>query len=134
MLNPHLLVDASFGRALNRILETPAVDAWEVRDFRASPTVITGGLGFYEAGNRSNNWQFQAKATNIVVGHGEHQIRYGFDYEHLDYDQLQQYSGPTFTAPNGQQTATGAVVDIVPDPVYGQIYHVTRASVTSART
>ena len=66
-------------------------------------------------------------------GYGQHQIRYGFDYENLDFSQLQQYSGPTFTAPNGQQTATGAVVDIVPDPVYGQIYHVSRASLTAAR-
>jgi len=68
-----------------------------------------------------------------VTGHGEHQIRYGFDYENLDFNQLQQYSGPTFTAPNGQQTATGAVVDIVPDTVVGQIYHVNRASLTATR-
>ena len=27
------------------------------------PRVSSGGLGFYEAGNRSNNWQVQAKAT-----------------------------------------------------------------------
>ena len=60
-------------------------------------------------------------------------MRYGFDYEHLDFSQLQQYTGPTFTAPNGQQTATGAIVDIIPDPVYGQIYHVDRASLTAAR-
>jgi carboxypeptidase family protein len=133
VLSSHFLVDASLGRALNRILETPSVDAWEVRDFRVTPRVITGGLGFYEAGNRSNNWQVQAKATSILTGHGEHQVRYGFDYEHLDFSQLQQYSGPTFTAPNGQQTATGAVVDIIPDPVYGQIYQVSRASLTAAR-
>ena len=60
-------------------------------------------------------------------------MRYGFDYEHLDFSQLQQYTGPTFTAPNGQQTATGAVVDIIPDPAFGQIYHVSRASLTAAR-
>jgi hypothetical protein len=59
--------------------------------------------------------------------------RYGFDYENLDFSQLQQYSGPTFTALNGQKTATGAVVDIVPDPAFGQIYHVNRASLTTAR-
>ena len=51
-------------------------------------------------------------------------MRYGFDYEHLDFSQLQQYTGPTFTAPDGQQTATGAVVEIIPDPGFGQIYHV----------
>jgi carboxypeptidase family protein/TonB-dependent receptor-like protein len=134
VLNAHFLVDASFGRALNRILERPAEDAWLVRDFRVTPTVVTGGLGFYEAGNRSDSWQVQAKATNIVNGFGQHQVRYGFAFEHLDFSQLQQYSGPTFTAPDGRPTATGAVVDIVPDPVFGQIYHVNRASLTAARS
>ena len=133
VLTPHFLVDASFGRALNRILETPSANDWRVSDFRVTPRVITGGLGFYEAGNRSNSWQVQAKATNIIAGYGQHQVRYGFNYEHLDFGQLQQYTGPTFTAPNGQQTATGATLDIIPDPVFGQIYHVSRASFTAAR-
>jgi hypothetical protein len=133
VLSSRFLVDASFSHALNRILETPSIDEWQVRDFRVTPRVVTGGLGFYEAGNRSNNWQAQAKATNIISARGEHQIRYGFDYENLDFSQLQQYSGPTFTAPNGQKTATGAVVDIVPDPAFGQIYHVNRASLTATR-
>ena len=133
VLNAHFLVDASFGHALNRIVETPSVNDWQVSDFRVTPRVVTGGLGFYEAGNRGNSWQVQAKATNIVAGYGQHQVRYGVDYEDLAFSQLQQYTGPTFTAPNGQQTATGATVDIIPDPVYGQIYHVSRASLTAAR-
>jgi hypothetical protein len=133
ILSSHFLVDASFGRAVNHILETPAVNDWLVTDFRTTPRSISGGLGFYEAGNRSSNWQIQAKATNILAGYGQHQIRYGFDFEHLDYSQLTQYSGPTFTAPNGQQTATGATVDIIPDPVFSQIYHVSRASLTEVR-
>ena len=133
VLTRHLLVDASFSRALNRILETPSADTWQVRDFRVTPRIVTGGLGFYEAGNRSDSWQVQAKATTILAARGEHQVRYGFDHEHLEFNQLQQYSGPTFTAPNGARTATGAIIDIIPDPGYGQIYHVTRASLTSAR-
>jgi len=133
VMSSHFLVEASLGRALNNILETPSVNSWEVRDFRTTPRVVTGGIGFYEAGNRSNNWQAQAKATNILNGLGEHQVRYGFNYDHLDYELLVQYSGSTFTAPNGQQTETGAVVDVIPDPAFGQIYHVLLASLTSAR-
>src|SRR5262249_3904336 len=79
------------------------------------------------------NWQAQAKATTIVSGYGEHQLRYGFDHEQLDYRQLVQYTGPTFTTPDGQQTATGALLDIIPDVNYGQIYHVRQASLASAR-
>ena len=37
VLNRHFLVDASFGRALNRILETPAVNDWQIRDLRVTP-------------------------------------------------------------------------------------------------
>ncbi len=133
VLNGHFLVDASFGHALNRIVETPVANDWQVRDFRVTPRVLSGGLGFYEPGNRSDSWQTQAKATTILSGYGEHQVRYGFDYEHLDFSQPLQYTGPTFTAPNGQQTATGAVVDIIPDPNFGQIYHVSRASLTGER-
>ena len=133
VLGRHYLVDASFGRALNRIVETPVANDWAIRDLRVTPSALSGGLGFYEAGNRSNNWQAQAKATTILSAYGEHQVRYGFDYEHLDYSQLVQYTGPTFTAPNGQQTATGAAIDIIPDPTFGQIYHVSRASLTDER-
>jgi len=133
VLNPHFLVDASVGHALNRIVETPSADDWQVLDFRSTPTVVSGGLGFYEAGNRSDSWQVRANATNIVAGLGEHQLRYGVSYEHLDFSQLQQYTGPTFTAPDGRQTATGAIVYVLPDPEFGAIYHVTRASLTAAR-
>src|SRR5262249_1920353 len=75
----------------------------------------------------------QAKSTAIFSAAGEHQVRFGFNYEHLDFSQLQQYSGPTFIAPNGQQTATGAIITIDSDPVFGQIYHVSRASLTDIR-
>ena len=66
---------------------------------------MTGGIGFYEAGNDGKNSQYQAKATTILHNH---QIRYGFLFEDINYDNINQRTGPTFTAPNGQQTATGA--------------------------
>jgi hypothetical protein len=133
IITPRFLIDASFGRALNRIVETPSANEWAVIDLRQTPNVITGGLGFFEQGNRSENWQTQAKATNLFNGFGAHQVRYGFDYERLNFSQLIQYTGPTFTAPNGQTTATGAVVNVVPDAALGQVYHVSLASFTSSR-
>jgi hypothetical protein len=50
------------------------------------------------------------------------------------YDQINQRTGPTFTLVTGEQTATGAQIQILPDPVYGRIYRVTRANLNSART
>jgi carboxypeptidase family protein/TonB-dependent receptor-like protein len=134
ILSSRFLVEASVGRALNRIQETPSVDQWSVSDRTVTPNVLSGGIGFYEAGNRSNNWQFEAKATNIVNAAGEHSIRYGFDYENLDYDQINQRTGPTFTTPDGRQTATGANIQILSDPNFGRIFRVTRANLNAART
>lgn len=133
VLTPHLLLEASAGHAVNQIVETPSLNEWRVQDQRVTPRIVSGGLGFYEAGNRSDSWQAQAKATHPFTAGGAHQLRYGFDYESLDFSQLQQFTGPTFTAPDGQRTATGASITIIPDPVYGQIYHVSRASLTAAR-
>ena len=133
VLGSRFLLEGSFGHALNRIVETPSVDEWRVRDARVTPRLISGGLGFYEAGNRSNSWQATAGATSLLTAGGAHQVRYGFDYEHLDFSQLQQFTGPTFVAPDGQRTATGATIDVIPDPAFGQIYHVSGASLTSAR-
>jgi len=134
VLSPRFLLEASIGRALNRIQETPSVDAWFVTDRTVVPNVTSGGIGFYEAGNRSNNWQYEAKATNILSGYGENGIKYGIDVENLTYDQINQRTGPTFLAPNGQQTATGATIQILPDPLFGKIYRVTRANLNAART
>jgi hypothetical protein len=131
VLSSAFLLEGSYGRALNRILELPSVDTWNVRDLTGERTVTTGGIGFYEAGNRSLNNQYSIKATNIFSGH---QVRYGFQYDDVNYSQINQRTGPTFTAPGGRQTATGAQIDIVPDVTFGRIYRVTRANFNSGRT
>ena len=94
VLTPHLLVEASAGHAVNRIVETPSLNEWRVLDERATPRISSGGLGFYEAGNHSDSWQAQAKATDVFNARGAHQLRYGVDYETLDFSQLQQFTGP----------------------------------------
>ena len=53
----------------------------------------------------SQNFQYTAKATCLT---GDHPIKAGFLYEDVDYSQVNQRTGPTFTAPDGRQTATGA--------------------------
>jgi len=52
VVNGHLFLEASVGHALNRIEETPSVNEWRVRDLRVTPRIVTGGVGFYEAGKR----------------------------------------------------------------------------------
>ena len=41
------------------------MDEWNVTDTTVTPNVISGGIGFFEQGNRSENFQYQAKATNL---------------------------------------------------------------------
>lgn len=131
VIGSHWLLEATYARALNRINELPSVNDWRMTDRTVTPAVITGGIGFYEAGNRSLNNQFAAKSTNIF---GDHQLKYGFQYDDVDYSQINQRTGPTFTAPDGRTTATGAQITILPDVNFGRIYEVTRANFNSGRT
>jgi hypothetical protein len=131
ILSARWLVDASVGRALNRIEEVPSVNEWNVTDRTVTPNITSGGIGFYEAGNESNNWQYKANSTNIF---GKHEVRYGVSWEDLTYDQVNQRTGPTFTLVTGERTATGASIQILSDPNVGQIYRVVRANLNSARS
>ena len=131
IMSPRWLIETYFARALNTINELPSVNQWRVSDQTVTPIVITGGIGFYEAGNRSVNNQWVVKSTNILGGH---QVKYGFEYDDVTYAQVNQRTGPTFKAADGRTTATGATINIVPDVTFGKIYRVTRANFNSART
>jgi outer membrane receptor protein involved in Fe transport len=124
------LLEGSFGRALNHVAETPSVDTWRVTDQTVTPTVTSGGIGFYEANDDSVSRQFAAKATRQI---GNHELRFGAEYDAVDYGQTNQRTGPTFTAADGRQTATGAQITILPDANFGQIYRVTRANFNTGR-
>ncbi len=125
-----MLVEASFARAYNKISELPSVDTWRVTDQTGPVQTITGGIGGYEQGNVSENFQYAAKATWLT---GDHSIKAGVIYEDVDYSQVNQNTGPTFTAPDGRQTATGARITIVPDVNFGRIFRVTRANFNAER-
>ena len=100
-------------------------------DTTVTPNIRTGGVGYYEVGNNGVNMQYDLKSTNIFDWAGNHQVRYGIGFENITYDNTFNYSGPTFTLPDGTMTATGATVEVLPDPTYGQIYRVTRAGITN---
>ena len=117
-------------RSKNSISELPSVNTWQVTDTTVVPNIITGGIGSYESGNVSNSKQWAVKSTNIF---GAHQVKYGVQYDDVNYQQLNQRTGPTFTAPDGRQTATGASIQVIPDVDVGQIYRVTRANFNVSR-
>jgi outer membrane receptor protein involved in Fe transport len=131
VVSPTWLLEGSFANARNQIEETPSVDTWFVRDRTVTPNIISGGIGFYEKGNDSKNRQFRMKSTHLF---NNHQVAYGFQYDNVTYAQVNSRTGPTFTAPDGRETATGASIDIISDPVFGQIYRVIRANFNQQRT
>jgi outer membrane receptor protein involved in Fe transport len=132
-LSPYWLVEASFARAYNNIEETPSVNEWFVTNRLVTPNVRSGGIGFYEVGNEGETLQYQLKSTNIVNFFGNHQLRYGVSYEDIDYSNIIDRTGPSFTLPDGVMTATGAEINVLPDPTFGQIYSVSRANLTNIR-
>jgi hypothetical protein len=130
VVSPTWLIEAAFARAVNDIEEVPLVNEWRYRDFTVTPTRITGGIGFFEAGNHSLNNQWSIKSTNLFAGH---EMKYGVSLDDVEYSQINQRTGPAFTTSDGRQTATGAQVDIISDPTYGRIYRVIRANYNTER-
>jgi outer membrane receptor protein involved in Fe transport len=134
VFGPQWLVEGGYARAANDVVESPAANEWQVTDRTVTPNIRTGGIGLYDQSNRGVNDQLMAKATNIFSsGVGDHQVRYGVQYQHVLFDNIIQRTGPTIVLPDGQRTTTGAQVSVQPDPVYGSIYRVTRANITNVR-
>jgi hypothetical protein len=126
IVGPRWFVEASVARSVNSVEETPTIDEWSVVDRRVSPAVRSGGLGSYLQGNPGSNVQYSAKSTHVF---GSHQVKYGFLYEDITFDEYSFLTGPRITLPDGQQSETGASVEIRPDPAFGEIYRVTFARI-----
>jgi hypothetical protein len=131
IMRSNWLLEAAFASAINDVREVPSVNAWAVTDNTVEPHIVSGGIGGYEAGNHGRSLQYLAKSTHIFANH---QIRYGVEVDKVNYDQINQRTGPTFTLVTGEQTATGASIQIVSDPVYGKVYHVVRANLNAQRS
>jgi hypothetical protein len=128
ILSPNWLVEASFANATNKINEIPVQDEWQVLDTTVTPNVRRGGIGVYDKGGEGKNKQYSLKSTNIFNAGGNHQVRYGVNYEDISFARDLGRTGPTFTLSNGTVTRTGASITVLPDPVVGKIWRVTRAN------
>jgi outer membrane receptor protein involved in Fe transport len=131
VLTNAFLLEASWARSQNSTIEVPSVNTWRLQDARVTPQIRSGGIGFFE-NNEGRNMQYQAKVTNVFHGH---QLRYGVALEDIDFSDIPNYTGPTFTLPNGVRTQTGAgdPIQILADPTFGTIYRVTRANYVLGR-
>jgi len=123
IITSNWLVEASVSRAMTNFIEVPSVDEAEISDRTVTPFRETGGIGFYDTGAKGTNLQLSLKSTNIFNLGGNHQFRYGVQFEDIDYTRGFDRSGPDFTFPNGQVSSTGAQVRIQRDPATGVTYY-----------
>jgi hypothetical protein len=135
IITPSWFVEASFAHAKNTIEEVPSENTWRITDTTVTPNVVTGGIGFYDPGNEGINKQYSFKSTNIFNAGGTHQVRYGIQYEDINYGQGRQYTGPLVTLPDGTQAGTGATVSVLaaPEVPAGKIWRITRAALYNVR-
>lgn len=126
ILSNNFLLEGAYARAQNKILEIPSVDEWMVTDRTVTPNIASGGLGFFEA-NDGTNQQYALKATGIF---GDHQLRGGIGIEKIDYLQGSNRTGPPITTHDGKTTKTGAQIQILaaPEVPGGKIWRVIRSN------
>ena len=139
-VTPTWLLEASFARAKNSIVEIPSVNQPSITDNTVTPQVRSGGIGFYEVGN--------TRRELAISGEGhqrDHTIR-SARRSNTTTSTTQTRSigpGPTFTLVDGTQTATGRKSDrrgsnVRPDfprhPRATPATSATRGSTTSTRS
>jgi hypothetical protein len=129
VITPKWFLEASVSRSANTIEETPALDEWSIVDYRVSPALRQGGLGSFLKKNPGSNIQYSVKATHEF---GMAQLRYGFLFEDISFDEYSYLTGPQITLPDGRQSASGASVEIRSDPTFGEIYRVNYATIGGA--
>ena len=128
IITSNWLIEAAASRAGTNFRELPSVDESNTSDRTVTPFREIGGIGFYDFDTVGKNLQLSLKSTNIFNAAGNHQFRYGVQWEDIDYTRGFLRSGPDFTFPNGQVSNGGADLRIQNDPVFGRIYRAVRAN------
>jgi outer membrane receptor for ferrienterochelin and colicin len=82
-------------------------------DRRVTPFQTLGGVGFY-GNSESRNTQYRLKFSNFLEAAGEHNFRYGVEYQDIGYDNTSNYSGPAgaIVLPDGRVATSGFTYQI----------------------
>ena len=115
VLTNNWFLTGSYSRAFNRFEEAFRYDLWQIGDYvqyfyqyylpthpgatpRNVASVATGGPGFFENNNGTNN-QFNIKTTFNFSAGGEHTFDFGYAYEDVSYIAVRRYTGPMVDVP-----------------------------------
>jgi outer membrane receptor for ferrienterochelin and colicin len=105
IITPKFFIDAQISRHDGRFTEKEVLNDYRIRDRRAQllfnsgqlpvgPANFVGGTGFIS--NQSDiSDQFTVKLTNVLPG--GHELKYGGEFDNIDYLDDQAYSGPKTT-------------------------------------
>jgi hypothetical protein len=116
VFTPDFFMEAHVARHDGQFRETSASDAWNYADIRnldefnrgansyepgggpvplaSSPvTTLRGGVGFI-SNQDDETLQYSVKFTNVL---GKHEIRYGAQYDDIEYREASNFTGPSFT-------------------------------------
>ena len=113
------------------IAETPSVNEWRVTDTTVVPQRISGGIGGYEAGNKST--QPAVRRRRPRSSSAGTSSRPGSSTRTSSTRRSTSARARRSRRPDGRTTATGASISIIADPTLGRIYRVTRANFNSDR-
>jgi hypothetical protein len=111
ILSTNWLIEASVSHVSSKFNEIPTTDDWVYTDLTHVPQGTSGGLGSYERDN-GKNYQLSLKSTNIFNAGGNHQVRYGVEYQDIEFTRDFDYTGPGVTVADGRQTVTGVPAEI----------------------
>jgi hypothetical protein len=91
-------IEASFAYHQDKFEEDLAVNQPSGTDFTdvSGVPVRYGGVGFY-ANSKSTNAQYRVKFSSFFPGAGQHNLRYGVEYQDVGYNNTSTYSGPPGT-------------------------------------
>ncbi len=114
-LLPNWFAEGSVGYHRDEFKEGFAVNQPSGIDFRPAVSVRYGGVGYF---NQSESWnlQYRLKLSNFVQARGEHNFRYGVEFQDIHYDNITNITGTpgTVTLPDGRKSSSGFVWDITP--------------------
>ena len=136
------VVSANFSNYFNSFTESPKFNGYQVTDNtgiqeKTGPAKVSNGLGFLE-GSESRVHEFSVTSSHNFRLLGSHTVDYGFQFEDVNYDDNQRYTGPNFQLPNlpafgvaAGKTQFGATVirehmgGVLTNPI---VYRVTRGN------
>ena len=112
IISPSWLIEASVARATNKFTETPAIDEPIFTDLRFVPSGVTGGDRAPSTTRTGKNLQFALKSTNIFNAGGNHQFRYGVQYEDIEFIRDTDWTGSPVPLADGRSTIGGVPVQV----------------------